>query len=67
MLDAALAKGGGFLVGGRFTVADLNLATVLFYLRGNPEALADKPAIRAWQAACFARPAAQAAMALRGD
>ena len=67
VLDAALAKGGGFLVGGRFTVADLNLATVLFYLRGNPEALADKPAIRAWQAACFARPAAQAAMALRGD
>lgn len=67
VLEAALAKGGGYLIGGRFTVADLNLATVLFYLRGNPEALADKPAIRAWYAACFARPAAKAAMALRGD
>ena len=67
VLEAALVKGGGYLIGGRFTVADLNLATVLFYLRGNPEALADKPAIRAWYAACFARPAAKAAMALRGD
>jgi glutathione S-transferase len=66
VLEARLT-GGGWLIGGRFTAADLNLASVLFYLRGNPEALADKPAIRAWYAACFARPAAKAAMALRGD
>lgn len=67
VLDAALVKGGGYLVGGRFTVADLNVVGVLFYLRANPEALADKPAIRAWYAAALARPAAKRAFALRGD
>jgi len=67
VLEAALAKGGGHLVGGRFTVADLNVVCVLFYLRANPEAIADKPAIRAWYTAALARPAAKQAFALRGD
>jgi glutathione S-transferase len=67
VLEAALAKGGGHLVGGRFTVADLNLAGIIFYLRFNPQALADKPAIRAWHTAALARPAARKAFALRGD
>jgi glutathione S-transferase len=67
VLEGALAKGGGHLVGGRFTVADLNVAGVIFYLRFNPEALADKPGIRAWHAAALARPAARAAFTLRGD
>ena len=67
VLEAALEKGGGFLVGGRFTVADLNLACVVFYLRFNPEALADKPAIRAWYDASMNRLAALAAFALRGN
>lgn len=67
VLEAALVKGGGHLFGGRFTVADLNLATVVFYLRFNPEVLADKPAIRAWYAAAMARPANRSAFALRGD
>ena len=67
VLEAALAKGGGFVMGGRFTVADLNLACCVFYLRMNPEALLDKPAVREWYAACLARPAAKAAFALRGD
>jgi glutathione S-transferase len=67
VLEAALAKGGGHLVGGRFTVADLNVVCVLFYLRANPEAIADQPAIRAWYTASLARPAAKQAFALRGD
>jgi glutathione S-transferase len=67
VLEAALVKGGGHLVGGRFTVADLNVVCVLFYLRANPEAIADKPAIRAWYTAALARPAAKKAFALRGD
>lgn len=67
VLEGALAKGGGHLVGGRFTVADLNVAGVVFYTRFNPEALADKPGIRAWHAAALARPAAKKAFALRGD
>jgi glutathione S-transferase len=67
VLEAALAKGGGTLIGGRFTVADLNVVCVMFYLRHNPEAIADKPAIRAWYAASLARPAAKQAFALRGS
>lgn len=67
VLEGALAKGGGFVMGGRFTVADLNLACCVFYLRMNPEALLDKPAVREWYAAALARLAAKAAFALRGD
>ncbi|MSP30519.1 MAG: glutathione S-transferase family protein, partial [Acetobacteraceae bacterium] len=32
VLETALAKGGGHLVGNRFTVADLNLVGAIFYL-----------------------------------
>ena len=67
VLEAALVKGGGFLMGERFTVADLNVACCVFYLRMNPEVLAFKPAAREWYADAMARPAAQAAFALRGD
>ena len=67
VLDAALAKGGGYLVGGRFTVADLNVFGAVFYLRSSPQVLADKPAIRAWFEACRGRPAAKRAFALRGE
>jgi glutathione S-transferase len=67
VLEAALQKGNGHLVGSRFTIADLNLACVVFYLRNVPQTLADKPAIRAWYEAAMARPAAKRAWALRGD
>jgi glutathione S-transferase len=67
VLEQALVKGGGYLVGGRFTVADLNLIGVSFYLRATPQALAGKAAIRAWYEAGLARPAAKQAWALRGD
>ncbi len=67
VLEQALVKGGGHLVGGRFTVADLNLICVIYYLRTNPQALADKPCIRAWCEAGLARPAAKQAWALRGE
>jgi glutathione S-transferase len=67
VLEQALAKGEGFVMGGRFTVADLNLACCVFYLRMNPEVLQDKPAVREWYAAALARPGARAAFALRGE
>jgi len=67
VLDDALAKGGGHLVGNRFTVADLNTVGVVFYLRGTPQALDPHPGIRAWYQSALARPAAKAAWALRGD
>ena len=63
----ALASGQGRLVGGRFTVADLNVAAVVFYLRGAPEALAPWPRIASWYGAATERRAYKAMMALRGD
>jgi glutathione S-transferase len=67
VLDAALAAGGGYLVGKRFTVADLNMASVLFYLRVVPEFLAKFPNAKAMYEAAMARPAAQRAFAMRGS
>ena len=52
-----------WLVGGRFTVADLNLAAVLTRLK---EFGGDAyPKLSAWHARCLARPAAQRAFAMR--
>ena len=67
VLEGKLKDGGGHLVGRRFTVADLNAISCLFYLRFAPQALADKPAIRAWYDNAMARPANRTAFALRGD
>ena len=61
VLDAALAK-DGFLVGGRFTVADLNLAEVMRYAQPVPELFAAAPNVKAWLAACQSRPAFQRMM-----
>lgn len=54
-----------WLVGDRFTVADLNVAGVLG--RALAWELADTPALKAWLARCWSRPAAIAARRLRGD
>ena len=56
VLDEALAK-DGFAVGGRFTVADLNLAEVFRYAQPAPELFEAAPRVRNWLAACQARPA----------
>ncbi|QCK85770.1 glutathione S-transferase family protein [Phreatobacter aquaticus] len=66
VLEAHLAAHSGHLVGGRFTVADLNVAACVFYLRLS-NLLADKPAITAWYTGAMERPAAKKAFALRGD
>lgn len=66
VLEAHLAR-HGYLVGGRFTVADLNLIGCLFYLRFTPQVLADKPHTQAYYLAGLARAAARAAWALRGE
>ncbi len=65
VLEAALAKGGGWLVGGRFTVADLNLAEVLRYAQPARELFDERPGVDAWIKACQARPAFQAMWAAR--
>ncbi len=56
VLDRALAK-TGCLVGGRFTVADINVAEIVRYAQPAPELFEAAPNVKAWLAACQARPA----------
>lgn len=56
VMEAALAE-SPFLVGGRFTVADINVAEVMRYGLPAPEAFAAAPRVKDWLAACHARPA----------
>lgn len=62
LLDQALA-GRDYLVGDRFSVADLNVSAVLQRLPAIANGSA--PHALAWHERCFARPAAQRAFALR--
>ncbi|MCJ8138879.1 glutathione S-transferase family protein [Falsirhodobacter halotolerans] len=54
-----------WLVGDRFTVADINVAECTRYGQGHPTLLAEYPAVGAWLARCQARPAFQDMMAAR--
>jgi len=54
-----------YMVGGRFTVADLNLAEIIRYASGHTELMEGLPSIRAWLAACHDRPAFKAMWAAR--
>ena len=56
VLDKALAA-SGWLVGGRFTVADINVAEIVRYAQAAPELFEAAPKVKAWLAACQARPA----------
>ncbi|MBY0338207.1 MAG: glutathione S-transferase family protein [Acetobacteraceae bacterium] len=64
VLDAALAK-DGFVVGGRFTVADVNLAEVFRYAQPAPELFEAAPRVKDWLARVQARPAFRRMWALR--
>jgi len=64
VLDAALGR-SAFLEGEAFTVADLNVSAVMF--RAKRMDLAARPNVARWLGACFARPAAKKAWALRGE
>jgi glutathione S-transferase len=65
VLDAALRDGKGFLVGNRFTVADLNVAEIIRYAQAAPELFAASPNVQAWITACQSRPAFTAMMTER--
>ena len=56
VLDVHLAK-TGHVVGGRFTVADLNLAEVVRYAQKATALFSANPNVASWLAACQARPA----------
>jgi glutathione S-transferase len=58
VLDKALAA-TGYLVGGRFTVADINTVEVVRYAMGAPELLESAPNVAAWLAACHGAPGLQ--------
>ena len=64
VLDGALAE-TGFLVGGRFTVADINVAEVFRYAMAAPELFAAAPRVKAWLESCQGRPAFKQMMATR--
>ena len=57
--------GAGHMVGGRFTVADINMAEVVRYASAHAPLMADCPAVAKWLAACQARPAFAAMWARR--
>ena len=65
VLDAALVAGKGFLVGGRFTVADLNAAEVLRYALPAKDLFDAAPNVKAWLEKLRARPAYKEVMAAR--
>lgn len=50
----------GYLVGGRFTLADINVSEVVRYAMAAPELIAEFPGVKAWLATCHARPAYRA-------
>lgn len=57
-LDAHFAT-HDHLIGGRFTVADINLAEIIRYAQAHPTLIAGYPALDRWIRACQARPAFQ--------
>lgn len=59
-LEGALAD-RDWLLGGRFTVADLNLASMLALAAPSGVSFGEKPRVEKWLAACLARPAARKA------
>jgi glutathione S-transferase len=65
VLNATLRDGGGFLVGGRFTVADLNVAEIFRYAQALPDLFAAHPFVQTWITTCQSRPAFVAMMAER--
>jgi glutathione S-transferase len=64
VLDKALAK-NGHLVGGRLTVADINVAMVLVYARAVSELFDAAPHVKAWIDGLIQRPAYKAMLKLR--
>lgn len=57
-LEAHLAS-QSHLVGGRFTVAEVNVAECLRYAQSHPSLIAEFPAVKTWLDTCQSRPAFQ--------
>ncbi len=66
VLDAAVS-GSPYLLGERFTVADLNVASILAWARQARVDLSPYPKAEAWLKSCHDRPAAQRARQLQRE
>ncbi|MEI5678281.1 MULTISPECIES: glutathione S-transferase family protein [unclassified Mesorhizobium] len=64
VLEKALSKTGN-LIGSRFTVADVNVAMVIFYARNASELFKRYPLVAKWYNAVTARPHFQSVMKMR--
>lgn len=56
VLDSHLRE-NGHMVGGRFTVADINMAEIIRYAQAEPGLIDAYPSVANWLAECHARPA----------
>jgi glutathione S-transferase len=65
VLEAHLAASGGYLMGGRFTVADINVAETVRYAAFVPELFTARPHLKKWIDTLHARPAFKGMMAKR--
>jgi glutathione S-transferase len=65
MLDQHLASADGHMMGGRFTVVDINVAEVFRYAMPAPDLFDGAPSVKAWLAACQSRPYFKAMMVKR--
>jgi glutathione S-transferase len=61
VLEGHLSEGGPWLLGSAFTIADCNLAGVLYGAAMNGFDFGPCPGVKAWLDACLSRPAALAA------
>ena len=59
-LAQTLAENNGYVMGGRFTVADINVAEIIRYAKPATQLFEAAPRVKAWLDACQARPAFQA-------
>lgn len=64
VLDAQLGA-SGYVMGGRFTVADVNVAEVVRYAMPATDLFAANPNVKTWLARCHDRPAFEEMMARR--
>jgi glutathione S-transferase len=64
VLDAHLAN-ADWIVGNRFTVADINVAEIVRYAQAAPELFEANPRVKAWLARCQSRPKYKEMMAKR--
>lgn len=65
VLDKALAEGGGYVMGGRFTVADINVAEIIRYAKPATQLFDAAPNVKAWLDKLHQRPAFKAMWAAR--